>query len=340
MPKSKYIPADVKLWGEISDESRNIISEEVLRTLIRGAVKQEDPKLKLPVTDDEEEDSFILPSHLSKQNEYVLHTIRLNEHAKAVESLIESVKVGKTEFEKCPPLPEIPSILNSNNTSDEDDKSKVMYNFQLGQGPEIPALDNENINKMLQKAVFVTLAETGFDKAKKSSVHVLIDVVRYILTKICKLLHMFSQQDAMRGRTQFKDPLEKVLQLLGMSGINDLVLFYQKNVVGKRNLALKRSITLVNQYNSIVNKMREQAAIEADEPNLSEINVSSISLNESLKKLPEPGFQMLFDLKSEPQPGPSSSEEFPNGTSAKTIIKKRISSNILHSRTKKPKTDT
>ncbi|KAK9500299.1 hypothetical protein O3M35_001585 [Rhynocoris fuscipes] len=230
-----------------------------LEAVIRAAYKPEGPKVvfpfRIPDENDNKEDEEV-PYEYYRTNDIIHHTIRLNQHYRIMSTLLHIAQNTKgTEFRKFPPIPDM--VIRKR-------KVKKFKNFEyplpVYQYPR-PYLEKKTIQTMLQKSVLIILAQLGVDKATKSVVLVLVDVVKEFLRKMCLTCNTYCQWDLTRGHMDFRAVMQRTLVDMGLRRGQEDIKEYCESIVKTRNRAFRKTFHLVRLYLKTVHAARQRARL-------------------------------------------------------------------------------
>ncbi|XP_073974550.1 uncharacterized protein [Rhodnius prolixus] len=230
-----------------------------IESIIRTAYKREGPKVVFPYRippDDDAKETEEVPYEYCRANDIVHHTIRLNQHFRIMSALLRIAQNTKTtEFRKFPPIPDM--VIRKRKVKHF---KKFKFSVPIYQHPK-PYLEKKTIQKMLQKSVVIILAQLGVDKATKSVVLVLVDIVKEFLRNMCLTCNAYCQWDLTRGHMDFRAVMHRTLVDMGLRRGQEDIKDYCESLVKIRNKAFRKTFHLVRLYLKTVYAARMRARL-------------------------------------------------------------------------------
>ncbi|XP_058959364.2 STAGA complex 65 subunit gamma isoform X1 [Pocillopora verrucosa] len=121
-------------------------------------------------------------------------------------------------------------------------------------------LDSASNRHLLMKSVATLCALAGFDMASESSLEILTDILDDFNTKLCRLLRMSVDNNALGGRTGFPDAMEYALHEIGLGGCAAIHKYW---VQGIQDYAVKldqEDMEMIQEYKALIDPSARKSA--------------------------------------------------------------------------------
>ncbi|XP_075234252.1 STAGA complex 65 subunit gamma-like isoform X2 [Lycorma delicatula] len=302
-----------KLWGEIptvpEPEWERIVPKELGKLVLLSAIKHELPKPYQPVPDESCNNIIQIPKECTAMDPVVLDTIKLLQHARKVQELLDIANSDDEEnvaekIKNCPPFPEISDKRDSKKNQDKNVEYCVLQEnelspFAAGKPVEHFRLSSDNARQVLQKSVATLIAHTGFDYVAES-----------FFCKFTLHLRHAVDEEILHGPSMFPDIMEHVYYKMGLGSIRSIQGFYQTQILDYREKVRNDCLKLVGEYQVCCALLQVKdppydirfKKEEGDDNDIPEIHFPAAGEGDGVDELQpslEPEFQMLEMLEQE-----------------------------------------
>ncbi|GLG96128.1 Uncharacterized protein GBIM_02946 [Gryllus bimaculatus] len=307
-PKSRY-------WGEIP--SAEEVPEDFADVMIQNTMKPIAVKLHEP-TGEEEPASEELPPECSEMDETVIHTIKLLQYAKSMQSVIDKLKAKRGNIDtsalNSPPFPDELKKKFPQRPAPFCFKERISTPFMEGIGPPPHRLTETNARSILRKCVATIFAHIGYDDSQQVALDVMTDVSEEYFIKFTRLLRVGVDHEMMTGNVGFPDVMERTFHEMGIGSMlivhnfyQDRILKYHQKVLDHCNyLAAEHAILTATQIKQETTEIIEcKIENEDDYADVPEFHVPAAlgdgTSAEQLRPSLEQGFKVLQKFEQEEQ---------------------------------------
>ncbi|XP_077989180.1 STAGA complex 65 subunit gamma-like [Glandiceps talaboti] len=261
-------------WGDLPgspSQSMSVVPVEVELPFVQPQpVDIEGPRIHQP-SQQQKTTATPLPAELCRQDAISINTIQLLKHNRRVRSMIAMAqqhhhdhKPDGKDHTRLPSLPVIPPQPKVTRPWDNNELPHV----------ETVELDDTTVRHLTRKAVATICAHSGFENCQESVLETLTDVLRDHSQKICQLLRVAVDKEAMTGSTAFQDVLQEVFHEIGISSFRNLQVFWETRIRDYNKLVHNRALQLRQEYDKYRNPKRnieDSGIVRIKEEPLSEI---------------------------------------------------------------------
>lgn len=202
-----------------------------------------------------------LPAECSSIDDLTLHTIKLIQYSKKIKSLLnslhqhldsqqKSIEDGNHNYPAAPPIPEIPESVMIHYSKKEVPSDRES-DFVYGKGKSPPELSFPVVRQILRKSVAAICAHIGFDFSTDTVLETLTDIAHEHNLRICRLLRMAVDRQALTGYTGFIDVIEQVFHEAGIGSITTLHNFYQNRMISYHKYLYQSCQQLLEEYDRL-----------------------------------------------------------------------------------------
>ncbi|XP_022238160.1 STAGA complex 65 subunit gamma-like isoform X3 [Limulus polyphemus] len=307
-------------WGDlpmILDTDSGIAAIEREQITKRRPVEVEGATLYQPPPSGGEALAKLVPAEHCSIDSLTLHTIKLLQYAKKLRSLLhtlqqqqDSSKTTDTDNAQThPPPPPVPEYPESQDRQPGDIRGKNPdSDFVRGKGKPPPELSFHVIRQILRKAVAAVFAHVGFDTTSELVLETLVDIVHDHYLRVCRLMRVARDREALTGNTAFVDVIEQVFHEIGLGSMTELHNFYQHRVVAYHRGMMKTCQQLMHDYEKLrrpevkptedskLTKIKEEPVSEIEFPVMEEVEETTTT------ETAEPPLQLEELQTMEPDP--------------------------------------